>query len=130
MKALLYPFQIDVNGHVATTEDYGQVVRGQIIDVLVTNYNERVMRPSYGANLQGALFDPSEELTRSDAANQVSQKIGQWAPRVLLNYLTFRLDPSTPAGVWVDANYRAGPLDNGTSLRFPVSNFLSTESQV
>ena len=115
MKVLQYPFQIDVNGHVAMTDNYGQVVRGQIIDVVMTNYNERVMRPDYGANLQAALFDPSDELVRSDAASLVKQRLTQWSSRVHTRTIQFSLDQGQAGAVWSGHQLRRRSLPRGPS---------------
>ena len=131
MKALKYPFHIDLQGHIATTDDYAEIVTGQLIDVLMSNSNERVMRALYGSNLQAALHDPSDDLVRSDAARIVIQRIQQWAPRVTLVSAGFTADDQfRPGVVWCDVIYKAGTLAQAQALRLPVSNYLSEETPV
>jgi phage baseplate assembly protein W len=130
MQALTFPFQIDVYGHVAVATTYPEVVRGQLIDVLMTNQNERVMRPRYGANMEAALFDPTDELVRADAAQQVSERVTSFAPRVNLRGVQFSADPLQPGKLFVNVVYSAGAFDEARSLRVPVANFLSEESPV
>jgi len=130
MKALLFPFQLDLNGRVATTDSYPEVVRGQLIDVTMTNNAERIMRPSYGANMRSALFDPAEELVRADAARQVMERIQQWAPRVTMQSVTFTTDKLYPGQLVVDVLYRAGPSDEVRSLKLPTLAFIDQESQL
>jgi phage baseplate assembly protein W len=128
--ALKYPFSVDVNGHVATVNTYAQIVRGQLVDVLMTNFDERVMRPAYGSNLAAALFDPSEELVQVDAANQVIQRVNQWASRVVMRRVAFSTDTLQPGRLFVDVDYQAGAFDEARSLRMPVSTFLSEETPI
>lgn len=130
MKALRYPFSIDVNGHMATVDSYPQVVRGQLVDVLMTNHNERVMRPAYGSNLEAALFDPTDELVQSDAAQQVLDRINLWSPRVQVRKITFNSDPLQPGRLFVTVIYSAGPFDEARQLRLPVSEFMSEETPI
>jgi phage baseplate assembly protein W len=130
MQALRFPFQIDVYGHVAVVTTYPEVIRGQLIDVLMTNENERVMHPTYGANMEAALFDPTDELVRADAAQQVTERIGTFAPRVNLRGVQFSSDRLQPGRLFVDVSYSAGAFDEARSLRIPVANFLSEESSV
>ena len=130
MQALRYPFQIDINGHVSVATTYPEVIRGQLIDVLMTNENERVMRPTYGANMEAALFDPTDELVQADAVQQVSERIGSFAPRVNLRGVQFQSDRLQPGKLFVNVIYSAGAFDEARSLRVPVANFLSEESQV
>ena len=130
MKALKYPFSIDVNGHVALATTYAQVVRGQLIDVLMTNFNERVMRPAYGADMEATLFDPTDELVRADTAQQVMNRINLWAPRVVMREVGFNADVTQPGMLFVTIVYQAGPFDEAQQLRLPVSQFMSEESPV
>jgi uncharacterized protein len=128
MKSLSLPFRIDVDGHVATTNQYARVVEGQLLDVLVTNHTERIMRPDYGADFQRALFDPTDELVRSDAARQVMARIQQWAPRVTMDTVEFSSDALKPGQVFVDVTFKAGALSEVLTIRLPVSAFLNEET--
>lgn len=128
MRSLSMPFHIDVNGHVATTSTYADVVQGQLVDVLMTNQLERIMRPEYGCDLQRSLFDPADELVRSDAARQVMQRIQQFAPRVTMRTVRFTTDTLKPGTVFVDVTYQAGAFDEVRALRMPLSAFLDQET--
>lgn len=128
MKSLSLPFRIDVDGHVATTGQYAKVVEGQLLDVLATNHTERIMRPDYGADLQRALFDPVDDLVRSDAGRQVMARIQQWAPRVTMDTVRFNSDALKPGQVFVDVTFKAGALSEVLTIRVPVSAFLNEET--
>lgn len=130
MIALKFPFQLDLQGHIATVDTYPEVVRGQLIDVVMTNWNERVMRPQYGANMEGALFDPTEELVRADAASQVMDRIREYAPRVTMRSVEFTSDNARSGQIVVDVLYSAGAFDEARSLRLPVSWFMSQETPI
>lgn len=130
MKALMFPFQIDVNGHVATVSTYPDIVRGQLIDALMTNWDERVMRPQHGCNAQAALFDPTEELVRADAARQIMTRVANHAPRVVTRSVRFTTDRMDPGNVWVDVSYSAGAFDEAREVRLPVAWFMSEETEI
>ena len=130
MIALKFPFQLDIHGHIATVDAYSEVVRGQLIDAVMTNWNERVMRPQYGCNMEGALFDPTEELVRADAAKQVLDRIGSYAPRVTMRSVQFTSDNAQPGQILVEILYSAGAFDEARALRLPVSWFMSQETPV
>ena len=70
-ESISFPFRF-VSGNIAATNTYDEIVRGQVIDALMTNQGERVMRPRYGCDIQAALFDPRDELVRKDAAGRSS----------------------------------------------------------
>lgn len=128
MKALSMPFHIDIHGSVATSVNYADIMQGQLVDVLMTNQLERVMRPEYGADLQRSLFDPSDELVRSDAARQVMQRCQQYAPRVTMESVRFSLDSMRPGQVYVDVSFRASAFDEVQAVRLPVTPFLNEET--
>lgn len=130
MQAVKFPFRIGLDGRIATATTYPEIVRGQLIDVLMTNHTERVMRAQYGSNLQAALFDPADELVRSDAASQVAKRVATWTPRVLLQSVRFFEDQLAPGVLMVDVSYKAGVFEEARQLRMPVLAFLSEESEV
>jgi hypothetical protein len=130
MQALQYPFGLSSTGAIAVATTYPEVVKNQLIDVLMTNFLERAMRPNYGSDLRSALFDPTDILERSDAAKLVSERIDAGTPRVILVSLKFVLDDTKETTVYVDVKYRVGAFDQATQLRFPVSAFLNQESEI
>lgn len=130
LNVLSLPFRIDIDGRVATTTQYPTVVRDQLVDVLMTNRLERTMRPQYGCDLARALFDPSDELVRSDAARQVMQRIQQWTPRATMESVKFSTDMLAPGSVFVNVSYKAGAFDQARAIKLPVSSFIDQETPV
>ena len=130
MKALQYPFGLSPQGSMAVVTTYPELVRNQLIDALMTNFLERPMRPGYGSDLRSALFDPTDILERSDAANVVAKRLDECVPRVILQSLKFVLDEMRQSTVFVDVLYRVGSFDQATQLRLPVSAFLNSESEI
>lgn len=133
MKALAFPFRLDVDGGLATTTDYSQVVRGQVIDALMTNLGERKMRPRYGCDVQAALFDPSEELERTDAAGLLKGKLSALVPRAMVR--SVRIDVPAPGKttsfvgqtggegeVIISILYRPTPYAEDVNLAIPVAS--------
>ena len=120
MKALAFPFRLDVNGSVATTTDYSQVVRGQVIDALMTNLGERKMRPRYGCDVQAAVFDPTEDLERSDAASVLKGKLSALVPRAIIK--SVRVDAGGDGEVVISILYRPTPYAEDVNLAVPVAS--------
>ena len=58
MRALLYPFSLAPGGKLAETSDYAQIVRGQVIDALMTNLGERVYAPPLRLRHPGGAVRP------------------------------------------------------------------------
>lgn len=83
MKALAIPFRL-ANGAIATTQNYDDIVRWQVLDAAATNLNERVMRPEYGVNARDYLFRPGNDMEHSDVAGVITQKITSDVPRATI----------------------------------------------
>lgn len=119
MKAISFPFRF-VSGNIAATQTYDEIVRGHIIDALMTNQGERVMRPRYGCDIQAALFDPRDELARKDAAGTIRDRLATFAPRVFVQSIRIEL-PAGTSRVDVVIVYRASQFGSDIPLRVPIS---------
>lgn len=132
MRAIQYPFHLDRNKNVAECVSYDDVVRGQVIDALMTNQGERVFRPRYGCDVQAALFDPTDELVRRDAAAFLKTKLENTVTRAIIRSVT--LDPqlgfsqptplyhSDPSAVVITVVYRASLYATDTTINIPVAS--------
>ena len=120
MKAITFPFSLNPNGSIASTSSYEHVVRGQVIDALMTNQGERVFRPRYGCDIQAALFDPSGELERRDAANVIKTRLEKFVPRCIVRNITVAL--GSPGTVVFTILYRPSAFATDATLSVPVSS--------
>ena len=119
-KAIDFPFRIE-GGQVATTTDYRRIVRAQVIDAVTTNYRERLMDPEYGADIQSVLFDPSDELRRSDAANVISTRLMQMVPKVSVASVSVEPDVTERNLVYIKIGYLPSDYDDVDVLTIPVN---------
>lgn len=141
MKAIQYPFQIGLDGKIKETTNYDQIVRGQVIDAVMTNQGERVMRPRYGCDVQSALFDPTDELVRKDAASIVKTRLANLVPRAFIRDVEVSLEDITTrsASVFVgggqsavvfDITYRSTLYNTDTTVSIPVSSSEFVQRQI
>jgi phage baseplate assembly protein W len=131
MRAILYPFSLAPGGKLADTSDYAQIVRGQIIDALMTNLGERVFRPRYGCDIQAALFDPSDELVRRDAAGQIKHRLEQLVTRAIIRSVTVTPADPEPGAVTVRVIYRPALYATDAEIAVPVaSEFLNRQRAI
>jgi len=129
MRALMFPFRLDPRGTMATTTNYAEIVRGQVIDALMTNLGERQYRPRYGCDIQAALFDPTDELVRADAASMIKQRLEQLVTRAIVRKVA--VDPGTPGTVVITIVYRASLYATDTEVTVPVSSeFLNRQQAI
>ena len=130
MKVLQFPFNLDRSGGFSTTTDYNQVVRGQVIDALMTNQGERVMRPRYGCDIQAMLFDPEDELVRQDAGSRIMSKLSSLITRALVRSVGINIQGRTVDTVFepmagtvvVSVSYRASMYGTDTTVNVPTSS--------
>ena len=139
MKAITFPFRFDLSGKVAECPSYEDVVRCQVIDAVMTNQGERVMRPRYGCDIQSALFDPTDELVLHDAASYIKERLSRLVSRALIRSVRVTSDASihafqspeihsAPGMVTVTISYRPSLYATDVSLTVPVSSeFLSRQ---
>lgn len=119
--ALDFPFRFD-SGSLALTSDYSRVVRAQVIDTLMTNFRERIMRPDYGSDIQSLLFDPSDELRRDDTASIIKERLAYAVPRAIIEEVGIAPDAQQPYLVYVTVVYRVNSFSEPETLTVPVSN--------
>jgi uncharacterized protein len=130
VRVMRYPFQMTSLGMVNESSDYAQVVRGQIIDALMTNMGERVFRPRYGCDIQAMLFDPSDELNRTDAAGQIKRRLEQLVPRAIIRSVTFTPYDPEPGYVTINVVYRPALYATDVVIAVPVASEFYTRQQV
>jgi uncharacterized protein len=122
MRSISYPFRLAPGGQVASTTKYEEIVRAHVIDALMTNLGERVMRPNYGCDIQAALFDPSDELVRADAAGQIRTRLQDYAPRCIVRSCRVEVSEAHPFMVYVSIVYKPSLYATDTELTVPVSS--------
>lgn len=83
MASIKTPFFITPGGGVAVAQSTDEMVKQQIIDVLMTQSFERVMRPNYGVGVSQMLFEMVDELVfgefRTDAVNAINAVLSSGA---------------------------------------------------
>jgi phage baseplate assembly protein W len=129
VRALLFPFSLAPGGKVADTSDYAQIVRGQVIDALMTNLGERVFRPRYGCDIQAALFDPSDELVRMDAAGQIKNRLEQLVTRAIIRSVTVTPADPEPGSVSIRVIYRPALYATDAEIAVPVASEFFNRQQ-
>jgi len=69
------PLQLRSDGTFLVTDDPARILRQRILDLLVTNLYERVMRPTYGCDLEGFLFTEVIEHLLAAKASEITSII-------------------------------------------------------
>lgn len=129
MRAFLFPFSLAPGGKLSETTDYAQIVRGQVIDALMTNLGERVFRPRYGCDIQSALFDPTDELVRRDAAGQIKRRLEQLVTRAIVRSVVLTSNDPEPGYVTIKVVYRPALYATDAEIAVPLASEFFNRQQ-
>lgn len=122
MQAIKFPFSVSNGRTVQGTSSYDEIVRGQVIDALMTNQGDRVFRADYGCDIQSALFDPSDELVRADAATYIKEKLQRYVPRCVVSTVRIESPDDEPGVIYISVVYRTSVYQSDQTLKVPVSS--------
>ena len=56
-------------------------VKGAIVSILKTNYNERLFDPEFGTDIRGSLFEPMNPITEQRMKKKIEAAIARHEPR-------------------------------------------------
>ena len=129
MRAFTNPLTIN-GGTINSTDVYGRIVQDQVIDAVITNARERVMRPDYGANLQGSLFDPSDKVVRADMARAVQQRLEVLTPRASIDSVEITNTVGSENLVRVHVNFTSQFVAQSLAVDVPLNTPATTDESV
>jgi uncharacterized protein len=75
---LAFPFRIGVDGRSVAPATLDEHIRGEILQLLLTNNGERPFLPSFGGNLRRLVFQGNDEITAGLAKSNISQALSYW----------------------------------------------------
>ena len=82
---LAFPFRIGADGRTVAPRDLSEHVKGEVIQLLLTNPGERPFMPAFGGGLRRLVFEGLDDVTAALAKATISQAIARWlAERVEL----------------------------------------------
>ncbi len=125
MIAIDFPFRFN-KGSLSVTDNYRRIVRALLIDALMTNNRERIMRPDYGADIQSFVFTNMEELRLADTAELIKRRVeaviarGDLPSRIVIESVTVEKSPTRSSTVVISVIYRPNSYDDPEALEFEV----------
>lgn len=75
---LAFPFRVGADGRTVPPANLDEHVRGEILQLLLTNNGERPFLPSFGGNLRRLVFQGNDEVTAGLAKANISQALSYW----------------------------------------------------
>ena len=96
---------IDADGRLKYASD-DRSVREVMLNILLTQPGERLMRADFGAGLTGFVHQPNNQTTRQLIADVTRKSLALWEPRVIVDDVVLSADPRNVAEVVVTVHYR------------------------
>jgi phage baseplate assembly protein W len=113
---LAFPFRIGADGRTTAPATLDEHVRGEIIQLLLTNPGERPFLPSFGGGLRRLVFEGNDEVTAGLAKATISQTLSYWlGHRIEVQGLLVSQEEST---LTVDLQYKIIATGEEKQVRF------------
>jgi phage baseplate assembly protein W len=113
---IAFPFRIGQDGRSEAPASLDDHVRGEIIQLLLTNPGERPFLPSFGAGVRRLVFERNDDVTAGIVKSVLAQNLSRWlGHRVTVDTLEVTADEATLA---VDLRYRVVATGEARQIRF------------
>ena len=89
MKAISYPFTLNVFGETTSTTDQKKIYTDRVLTLLSTSIGERPMRPTYGTNLGLAMFE-NQGVAEIAIPAAIRSAISTWLPALTVNEINIK----------------------------------------
>lgn len=90
-KGFSFPLGVNSRGGIHQSKQE-QKIKDSIRMILGTQYDERVMRPNFGCNLNSLIFAPNNKATANLAKYYVEEGLTTWEPRIILENVIVKND--------------------------------------
>jgi len=98
--------------NVMSRQEDNQLIRNDILQLLLTIPGERVMRPTFGVHLRDAVFEPSDDATVANLEQEIRYAIEENDQRVIVNDVQIITSSDTNGmTVKVFTTLRSNPLE-------------------
>ena len=113
---LAFPFHIGSDGRSAAPASLEAHIRGEIIQLLLTNQGERPFIPSFGGGARRLVFEGNDDVTAGLAKATISQALTHWlGHRITVQTLDVFNDDAT---LTIELVYRMVDTGEERRLRF------------
>ncbi|MBI5329325.1 MAG: GPW/gp25 family protein [Betaproteobacteria bacterium] len=111
---------VDAHGRLNWTAG-NKSLRECMLNILLTNPGERIMRAEFGAGLRNFIHYPNNETTRSLIADAARRALERWEPRVNVEEVSVLDDPRHLSQVTLSIRYRIRLDGSRERLDFSLS---------
>jgi hypothetical protein len=113
-----FPPHVGPQGGIALTEEQNEIEQA-IHLILSTSPGERVMRPTFGCQLQDLVFAPNNSHTAARARRYVEEALGMWEPRINVIQIDVRQAGDEDNRLSIEIQYEIKATHDQRSLVYP-----------
>jgi uncharacterized protein len=113
-----FPVRVSPRGGIALVSGTDEL-DGALRMILATAPGERVMRPEFGCAIWDEVFTGADANSLGAMTQAVSDAVGRWEPRVVLEDVTARPDPDDTSCVRIELRYVIKATNDRRNLVFP-----------
>lgn len=124
MKAIniAFPIEDDAqdNRFLKTTRTTRQAVKSRLLLLLYSEKGQRYYRPDWGINIRKYLFEPNDELTRTELVEDIKNTVQRFLPNISVQNVFFEqeeVDGQHLLILRVDFSYSDASYDDRDSVR-------------
>jgi phage baseplate assembly protein W len=96
-----------------------QSIRESILIILGTSKGERVMRPTFGCNINEYVFAPNNTATASLLSFYVKEALLEWEPRIDVDNVAVAADEEEPNRLNIAIDYTIKSSNTSDNLVYP-----------
>ena|SRR6478609_8189843 len=113
---MAFPFHVGTDGRIAAPASLDDHVRGEIIQLLLTNSGERPFLPQFGGGLRRMVFNRNDDVTAGLVKSVLAQNLSRWlGQRINVEFLEVTADDAT---LNVDLRYSVIATGETKQVRF------------
>lgn len=112
-----YPLKVNPGGSIARSKGEYKI-KESIMLILGTAPGERIMRPSFGADLHRLVFEPNNSVTANLAAHYVERALIMWEPRIQVNKVNVKNDIENGC-LLIEVQYHIRTTNSPQNLVYP-----------
>lgn len=129
VSAVGVPFSVNTTGGIQAATTPEQIAGQRIIDWLLTNPGERLMRPGYGAGMQTYLFEDSEDPAILEKARTILSTLPSVVPGINVVAVSIDPDPIDPSQLNVVVSFTVQPRSQINTINATLNGSVTQETK-
>jgi len=118
----LLPLSFDNKDGFSLTQNYYDVARQNLKNLMLTNPGEKVMSPNFGIGIRTYIFEQNHETTYSRIKDRIKSQVKKYLPYLTIRDVEFAPDPGPDGGLLnIKVSYYINVLNFNDELQILVS---------